>query len=257
MLVDKLLALDSESLPQSKKWLTIDYLMEMLLLQAEGYAVLLNVYKAKGMDTKPQEEKMKEDFNKQVGVSIPSTDPLSYVFGVVLCTNEYFGIAQFADAHELLADDGKVIVGLQIYAKGNRVALQIAQATPEFTKMEEKLSTADWLPSPGWGEDYFEYGYADTNENVLPPGLVMTGAAFYQKGNHMALKLQGTPFDPITGKLTGPPAPWQYVTPDFGPNYIKTSNMYYDSRQVIPSTLSCLNGAALCIDLSDIEGYIN
>ena len=242
LLANKLYPLNFDALTQSKKWLAVNYLDELIGVQAEGYAVLLNVYKAKGMAVQPLEVQMKERFSQQLQVSTSFINPLYYVFWNVGWGHEYF-VLKYVDTHEVVASEGMVVVGLQLYAKQNRIGIQIAQATPQFTEMEENVSPpAEWVPSPGWGPNYFRLDYTDTNINMLPPGMVITGAALYQKGNRMALKIRGTPIDVKTGKFTGPPV-WQGVTPDNDRNYFKTK--YCDSHQVLPSALSCLNGAGI------------
>ena len=58
LLADKLAPLKVDQLTQSKKWLAFDYLDELIGVQAEGYAVLMNIYKAKGLDIQPLENQM-------------------------------------------------------------------------------------------------------------------------------------------------------------------------------------------------------
>ena len=246
LLADKLAPLKVDQLTQSKKWLAFDYLDELIGVQAEGYAVLMNIYKAKGLDIQPLENQMRERFSQQFQLSttIFLTAQLGYNFEIPAMGHEVF-TSEYVDTNLAVAETGKVVVGLQLYAKGNRIGIEIAQATPEFDPMEEKVSPpVKWIPSSGKPGDhnYFQLNFIDSNPNILPSNMVMTGAALYLKGNRMELKIRGTPIDAKTGSFTGEPK-WQENGSPKNGNYFKTE--YCDSHQVFPSPLSCLQGAQL------------
>ena len=249
LLANKLAPLTYAQLSQSRKWLAVDCLDEMLALQGKGYTVLVNAYTAEGRDTDAIIAEMRQRFTTQSEVSANFINLLSYEYQNEGWGESYFHWykdAPYVDTHEVVADDDQVVVGLQLYQKGNRIALKIAQAKPEFDPMEEKLSSSTWKENPGWGEEeYFklEDEYVDTNVNILPDGVVVTGASLYQKGNRMAIRLLGKQIDPNTGKVTG--YGWQ-DSPGWDPDYFKGCDVQYcDTHTVIPSALSCMGGAAI------------
>ncbi len=250
VLTDKLAPLTYDKLPQSRKWLAVDYYTEMLAVQGKGYAVIVNAYTAEGKETKAVIAELRQRFTTQGEVSAKFIDPLSSEYQNIGWGDSYFGWhdhAPYVDTHKVVADDGKVVVGLQLYQKNNRIGLKIAQATPEFGPVDEKQSSSTWKENPNWGDEYFKLKgeYVDTNINILPDGSVVTGAALYKKGgNRLAIQLLGTKIDPTSGKLTEP-GKWQ-ESPGWGSDYFKGSDAKYcDTHTVIPSVLSCMSGAAI------------
>lgn len=249
LLTSKLTPLTYDKLSQSRKWLAVDYLQEMLYVQGEGYAIMLNAYKVEGRMTDNLVAEMIQRFAAQMEFSAAFISPLSYAYQNVDQGKSYFDWyddAPYVDTHEVVADSGQVVVGLQLYKKGNRIAIKIAQAIPAFNEVQEKLSSISWKDDPDWGKQYFKLkeNYVDTNVTTVPGGMVVTGAALYQKGNRMAIKLLGTKIDAKMGALKRP-GQWQ-DSPGWGKNYFKGKDVQYcDDHEVLPPKLSCVSGAAI------------
>lgn len=258
LFVDKLVPLTYNHLPQSKKWLAVDLLDEMVALQGKGYAVLLSAYQADGNTAgyETAKQDMEQRLETQTKVSANFIDAQSYSYRNIAWDSAYFHWykhAPYVDTHEVVADPGKVVVGLQLYQKGNRIALKIAQATPEFDPLQESLATYTWKENRAWENEFFKLkgGCVDTDVNILPPGTVVTGAALYQKGKYLAIKLFETKIDPGTGMLTGP-GKWQ-DSPGPCSNYFNANKVQYCAdHTVIPPIPSCMCGAAIYQDKNRI-----
>ena len=249
---DKVSPVGYESLPQSRKCVAVDFLLSMLELQAKGYALLLNAYEASERDVATLKEEMKSRFKSQIELSKPYVNKLTYDFENVAWGEDYFewyADDHYADTNAVVADDDKVVVGLQLYKKGNRIALKIAQAVTEFSKLDEivMFSGSEWKENQDWNGNYFnlkDAGYVDANVNTIPVNTVVKGAALYQKGNRLGIKLFWTLIDPKTGKL-GPTTGWN-DTPGWDPGFFSGKDAKFcDTHSVVPSTLSCMSGAAL------------
>lgn len=131
-----------------------------------------------------------------------------------------------------------MVVGLMLYQKGNRIGLQIAQAIPEFNKIEENVSSRKIRRGP---EDIIFHWKKNMSIPIATSCLLVTGAALYLKGNHMAIRLLGTKIDVQNGQLTGPIA-WQDAPggasspPTSRP---RITNNYCDNHRVVPPVSSC------------------
>jgi hypothetical protein len=115
---------DNDHLPQSRKWIAADYLLDMLVVQGKGYSVLIaarEVLKSPNVDT--LKEEMKRRFEDQVAFSKTFMNELSYEFVNTGWGDQYFKWAPepYVDTWENIADSGKVVVGLELYQKGNRI----------------------------------------------------------------------------------------------------------------------------------------
>jgi|RhiMetStandDraft_4_1073278.scaffolds.fasta_scaffold05402_1 hypothetical protein len=114
-----------------------------------------------------------------------------------------FGIV-YIDPHQVQTDDGFVVVGLQFYKKGNRLALCIEQAQLDQAG-EIQASTRRKKMNPDWGETYFQVG-ANTEltpmTTSVPAGEVatmVTGVQLQIQDNKIMTLLEYVPFDPKTG----------------------------------------------------------
>jgi hypothetical protein len=102
----------------------------------------------------------------------------------------------YGDQSQVTTEDGCVLVGLQIYKNGNRVALEITQAAldnaGDINASSEKKITKDWSAS------YYQIG-ANTEiqlmTTVVPNQCMATGVQLCQDGNKLMVLLQYVPFD--------------------------------------------------------------
>jgi hypothetical protein len=90
----------------------------------------------------------------------------------------------YVDSHKVRTDDGYVVIGLQFYKKGNRLALKIFEAKLDRAG-EINVSSKREKTNEDWGETYFQV--AQNTELTLmttavPDGCMVTGSSFPSKG---------------------------------------------------------------------------
>lgn len=151
--------------------------------------------------------------------------------------DNYFGSLKYCDTNQLQVFGAQVVYGIAVIKKMNRFALAI------MTGSQIDGSNMQWLEAPSHNDDnYFgcsEY-YVDTNP-VFPPSTTpyVRGAAFYRKGNRVALELYCT-------DEAGNNASWIKGSQDNDDNYFgRLDNLYADTNPVVLSYPSSCQGVGL------------
>jgi hypothetical protein len=103
----------------------------------------------------------------------------------------------YVDRHKVWTEDGCILVGLQFYKKGNRVALEITQA--QLDKAGDiNASSKRKIRNNNWEEEYFQIG-ANTEiqlmTTVLDPRCIATGVQLALDGNKLMVLLEYVPYD--------------------------------------------------------------
>lgn len=103
----------------------------------------------------------------------------------------------YGDNHQVKAEDGCVLVGLQIYKKGNRVALEITQAALDSAG-DINASSKKTIENKDWGEDYIQIA-ANTEvqlmTTVVPAQCMVTGVQLWYQELKLMVLLEYVPFD--------------------------------------------------------------
>lgn len=96
--------------------------------------------------------------------------------------------------------DGRVVVGLQFYKKGNRLALEMTQA--ELDKAGDiNASSQQKRRNDEWGEDVIQIGANSENQlmtTIVPTLCMVTGVQLWLEGNKLMVLLEYVPFDVTT-----------------------------------------------------------
>jgi len=125
-------------------------------------------------------------FWTKYGMSVGSPSPIEWGKGVV-----------YIDPHKVRTDDGYVVIGLQFYKKGNRLAIKIFEA--ELDRAGEiNVSSKREKTNDDWGETYFQVGQnteLTLMTTAVPDGCMVTGAELSIQGNKMMVLLEYVPFD--------------------------------------------------------------
>ena len=181
------------------------------------------------------------------------------------------------DTNEVMADDDKVVIGLRFVGQGPRMALEICQGTfsagkvaqtgdtwkgaihgadPNFFAVIQRSHNGEHI------EGHTDDHYVDMCEVSVPDGRVVVGAALYQKGNRVAIKLAAAALN-SQGNVDRTTTTWykndRYVNRD--PEdfvqlriWVATSNGRYDYgsfrgvsvRDLRPDPPAPISGAKLC-----------
>jgi hypothetical protein len=164
-------------------------------------------------------ERYYQEFNKE---SRPDTDFIC--IGISSCdTEDVF----YVDNHPVVSDPGKIVVGLQFYRKGDRVALKIIQAAfnngfvdQDNSTTKANDNTSDSVPAlvnkdrvksliKYYGRNKRssiesdvlkqEQVYVDLSSAEAPSREIMTGAKLYLRGNWICIAIQAAK---LNAKLT-------------------------------------------------------
>lgn len=120
------------------------------------------------------------------GTNIGMPSPIEWGNGIV-----------YVDPHKVQTDDGYVVIGLQLYKKGNRLALKILEAQLDRAG-EINVSSKREKTNDEWGETYFQ---VEQNKDLtlmttsVPDGCMVTGVELSIEGNKMMVLLEHVPFD--------------------------------------------------------------
>jgi hypothetical protein len=96
---------------------------------------------------------------------------------------------------------------------------------------------SSWYENPAWGDNYFtitdDISYVDTNDVIAPDGCVVVGAALYQKGNRIAIKIKVA--EPQPNNAVSQRSTRWYENTAWGNNYftLDEGNNYVDARGVL------------------------
>ena len=101
-------------------------------------------------------------------------------------------MADWVDTTPVLCPSGKYVTGVQLYQKGNRLAVKIRCAKIDG-------SSEEWVESTAWGTEQggswfhsqidVENDYVDTNPVIAGQDQVVSGVYLYQTGNRIAPKM--------------------------------------------------------------------
>jgi hypothetical protein len=121
------------------------------------------------------------------GTSVQSPSPIVWGGGVVV----YF------DPYAVQTDDGYVVIGLQLYKKGNQLSLKILEAQLDRAG-EINVSSKKEKRNDQWGPNYIQ---VEKNTDLtlmttsVPDGCMVTGVKLSIEGNKMMVLLEYVPFD--------------------------------------------------------------
>jgi hypothetical protein len=177
--------------------------------EAQALGALAGAYKIEHPDaTEPQVkdyiQPYQDVYQKQIEDTLPLLTPLNRFW-----TQRWNGIGAdapimwtqwhvvYGDNHQVKTQDGCVLVGLQIYKKGNRVALEITQAQLDVSG-DINASSKKTITNQEWGESYIQIG-ANTEiqlmTTVVPSQCMATGVQLWLDGNKLMVLLEYVPFD--------------------------------------------------------------
>lgn len=246
---------------QSRHYKAIQFFQDLLAIQLKGFVVYTNAYKYReGRDAEISTiiELFKSAYSEQAAKNKQPINNLSQWYQDSNWENTPLlhilreGNDHYVELSPNCAPDGRVVVGLQLYQKGNRIALKIKHTTPDaFT--EVNAGSATWQNSPNSGEqvgvDYIDINanpYAHTEELAIPDGKVVTGAQLYKFGNRVAIRVQAATLKDDRKNVDNASKEW--IEPkDFGSTYyeIQGDDHYVHGSEVIPEPLSYITGAGL------------
>lgn len=97
----------------------------------------------------------------------------------------FFDALDYVDMAEVVCPAGKIVIGIQFYRKGNRLAPMLHCVHPDG-------SGGAWVKNETLAEDqYFRHkGWGHKAAVRCPAGKIVTGFHFYELGNRVAFKLR-------------------------------------------------------------------
>jgi hypothetical protein len=230
-------------------------------IQTKGFCLLSNAFNLENdisSNADPRTKKFLSEYDntlyEQQGFNKEYINALDHWYHDPTFNGDYFDINDgynYVDTSEVMAPTGRVIVGMQLYRKGNRIALKIATAIPvEDSNIDQ--NSIQWVENPEFNNsNYFTLddtnNYVDERKVKFGHGNnVMIGARLFKLGNRIAISIKGQGLNGKTGELTGPQTPWIQMN-DLNPPYfdIEDNNHYVNTHTVLPDPNYYTSGAQL------------
>ena len=247
--------------PQSRYFMITQFFRDLLSVQLKGFLVYTAAYRLKeGRDADISEiqQKFSESWTTQAEAVRPIADKLSKWFEEARDFQELvLDIQRNRENHYIelapnCAPDGRVVVGIQLYQQGNRLALRIKHAAPD-ANTEIDPASATWQDS-SYGPNVVGEGYLDVNLSPyahmelveMPEGMVVTGVQFHPFHNRFALKMQGAKLNQDGVSIDNQSKKWIEPTV-FENNFyeIEGDNHYGHGPEVLPTPHTFVTGGAL------------
>ncbi len=255
---------------QSQYYEAISFFNSVADIETKALVVIANAYAY--INNTDDKSKIKKHLENE-GLTSIITDQAVYNKPFVEQLNQWYqskswgsncysvhGDNHYVDTNKNLAPNDNVITGLSLYLKGNRMGLKIMYSpiNPDGQVSTSQITTQK---SPGWGKNCFNLNddhYVDTNIVQVDNGYVATGAQLYLKGNRVAIKLQGAPYNTSTYKIDNSQKKW-FESHEWGKNVFSTDgdDHYVHLGSVNPNPTSFTTGAAFFLYGNRIALKIN
>ncbi len=247
---------------QSPYYRLIGIFQYLVMMQLKAYVVYSNAYTCQnGKDASIHEilNTANESYRLQATYCKPILNEMSPHIQDHRWGEDYFKLlsgTNFVDLHPNCAPDNHVVVGAELYEKGNRVGIKIFHA-PLDEGLKDVQQNAIVQDSPGWGDDEGQ-DYVSLNNNPffemgdihVRSGYAVTGIRFYkspsQSSNVIELRLQIARINELRTEIDNSSKVWDYLPKSEG--YYDTQEwegVFVHKNPIMPSTLSFVSGAGL------------